>query len=46
MLFDPTIFAALYVFNSARWLDPEASKYLDKYLVSFSGVTRGCIGKQ
>ncbi|KAE9371557.1 cytochrome P450 [Stipitochalara longipes BDJ] len=45
ILFDPTIFTDPYVFKPERWLDPEASKYLDKHLVSFSRGTRGCIGK-
>lgn len=46
ILYDPAIFTDPYIFKPERWLNPEASKYLDKHFVSFSRGTRGCIGKQ
>lgn len=46
ILYDPAIFTDPNVFKPERWLDTEASKHLDKHLISFSRGTRGCIGKQ
>lgn len=46
VLYDPKIFPDPYTFKPERWLDVETSKHLDKYLVSFSRGTRGCLGKQ
>jgi cytochrome P450 len=46
ILYDSSIFPEPYTFRPERWLDAEDSKNLDKYLVSFSRGTRGCLGKQ
>jgi cytochrome P450 len=41
-----TIFPDPDSFNPERWLDPSATKRLDKYLVSFSKGSRQCVGIQ
>lgn len=39
------IFSDPKSFNPERWLEPGAKEKLSKYLVNFSGGTRGCLGQ-
>ena len=32
-------------FNPDRWLDPANASYMDKYMLSFGGGSRTCIGR-
>ncbi|KAI9823703.1 MAG: hypothetical protein M1819_001147 [Sarea resinae] len=41
---NPVIFPSPLVFQPDRWLDPETSPALQKYLVPFSKGTRMCLG--
>ena len=43
---DPNIFPNPAKFDPDRWLRAEDPKKLEKYLVSFSRGSRGCIGKE
>ncbi|KAG2417063.1 hypothetical protein HFD88_008280 [Aspergillus terreus] len=42
--FDPQIFDDPFVFKPERWLDDTNAQHLDKYMLSFSRGSRGCIG--
>ena len=46
ILCDPVIFPEPTRFDPNRWLQGEASKQLEKHLVSFSRGARGCVGIQ
>jgi cytochrome P450 len=41
-----SIFPNPDVFEPERWLDPNAAKRLEKYLVAFSKGSRQCVGIQ
>ncbi|EAU37632.1 predicted protein [Aspergillus terreus NIH2624] len=42
--FDPQIFDDPFAFKPERWLDENNAQHLDKYMLSFSRGSRGCIG--
>ena len=44
--FDPSIYPDPWRFDPERWMQGEKSKQLEKYLVSFSRGSRGCLGMQ
>jgi len=44
ILHDPILFPSPSIFKPERWLDPETSHQLDRYLISFGRGARSCVG--